>query len=147
MIITRLQAQRGDRIQLHFASHTADGAVLESTFGRKPIEVTLGDPELLPLLSSSLTGMSAGQQVQVTLLPEEAFGTRQLHLSQSVPTRLLPAQADVGDQLLVDQRGDPFDAWILRREGDRAIVDANHPLVGEKIIFTLRIEEICRDES
>ena len=68
--------QMGSRISLHFALLMPGGEEIDTTRRGKPAALTLGDGNLLPGFESALLGLSAGDDAQLIVPAEQAFGER-----------------------------------------------------------------------
>ena len=64
---------------------------------------------------------------------------------QEIPSSALQGidEVTVGMQLQSqDQDGNPFVVSVIKIEDDKITVDANHPLAGETLHFSVSIEEV-----
>ncbi|MCB1788775.1 MAG: FKBP-type peptidyl-prolyl cis-trans isomerase, partial [Gammaproteobacteria bacterium] len=75
----------GSRVTLHLSILLEDGTEAISTFGEEPLSVTMGDGTLQPGLELAIYGLAAGDQQTLNLLPEQAYGLRDLALIQQMP--------------------------------------------------------------
>ena len=62
-----------------------DGTVLDSSDGGEPLAYLHGQGNIIVGLEEALEGLSAGDAVDVTVLPEKAYGERRDDLIQVVP--------------------------------------------------------------
>ena len=62
------------RITLHFELAMSDGAVVDTTFDKKPATFEFGDGQLPDGFQECLANMTAGQESTFEVLPEKAFG-------------------------------------------------------------------------
>ena len=103
---------------------------------------------ILPRLGEVLSGRSVGDQVEVTVGPEEGFGPHRPELTfiddlKNVPSEFRQIGAEVE---MKNDRGESKKFVVSKIEGDKLTVDGNHPLAGKTITFHLTITEI-RDAS
>ena len=82
--------------------------------------------------------MSVGETKTVTLPPELAFGIRKPELERRVSRVSMP-DVDEGDQLSAYFEDQKVDVWIQRLEGGKVVVDANHPLAGETLVYEIEL--------
>ena len=68
--------QMGSRISLHFALLMPGGEEIDTTRRSKPASLTLGDGNLLPGFEESLVGLAAGDDAQLVVPADKAFGER-----------------------------------------------------------------------
>ena len=74
----------------------AAGEVIESSADGEPLAYLHGAGDLIPGLESALVGKSAGDRVQVEVLPALAYGDRDDALQRSVPKKDL---VELGDDI------------------------------------------------
>lgn len=113
--------------------------------GSRPIQYVHGCGALFARLEAALEDRGIGEVVRVRLLPEDAFGRRDVELVQDVPRDALPTGEDirVGNTLTGhDEAGRAVEFRITAIEDDRVILDANHPLAGETLVFEVEIQAV-----
>ncbi|MGB2181771.1 MAG: FKBP-type peptidyl-prolyl cis-trans isomerase, partial [Pseudomonadales bacterium] len=64
------------QVTLHFALRTDNGNEIDSTFGKQPAKLNIGDGNLLPDFEACLMGLKVGDRETFTMPPEKAFGQR-----------------------------------------------------------------------
>jgi len=112
-----------------------------------PVLVVAGSGSLLPGLEDEVAGMKVGEEKEVVLLPEKAFGARRADLLKVVPVSELKKHEIPpipGMPVMIDNI-----PGIIRSVGSgRAVIDFNHPRAGEKIKYKIKIvEKIEKDED
>ncbi|MEQ8483266.1 MAG: peptidylprolyl isomerase [Pseudomonadales bacterium] len=147
-LITRDSDRRigpGCRVTLHFAIHLESGEEVDTTRRGRPATFEVGDGNLLPGFEAALMGMRAGDDAQIVLPPEEAFG---VHNRDNV--RLLERErfrdVELEPGLVVSfAAADGELPGVVRRLFERTVeVDFNHPLAGRPVVFDvsiLRVED------
>lgn len=138
----------GAAVTLHLAIRLEDGTEAISTFDEEPVSLIIGDGTLLAGLELALYGLKAGETQTLNLLPEQAYGTRDLALIRHMPMtdfdgNFAPQTGQVVAFSLPS--GDEAPGTILRVDEGRIEVDFNHPLAGHEI--TLRVEILKVAES
>jgi FKBP-type peptidyl-prolyl cis-trans isomerase SlyD len=119
------------------------GEILDTSSGRPPLTYLHGVGALVPGLETALDGKAAGDAVDVTLTPDEGYGTRDERLVRKVPLRKLRDQnVAVGRRVPADMDGGPRLVLITALHGDYATVDANHPLAGKTLAFAVKVVEV-----
>jgi FKBP-type peptidyl-prolyl cis-trans isomerase 2 len=87
-------------------------------------------------------GMSIGDKRTIEIAPEDAYGQVVEGMVSEVPLENLPENVKVGDQLQgMTERG-PVMVVVKEVNETSAMVDANHPLAGKKLIFDLELVSI-----
>lgn len=128
------------RVTLHFALLLDTGEEVDTTRRGPPATFVMGDGSLLPGFESALLGMKAGDDVHITLEPDQAFGQRNpsnvriLDSGQFRDMQLEPGLmvsfAAVDGEL----------PGVVRRVFDSTVeVDFNHPLAGRRVVFDVSI--------
>jgi FKBP-type peptidyl-prolyl cis-trans isomerase 2 len=115
------------------------------------MEYEHGAEEIAPALEDALLGKSVGEEVRVTLPPEDAFGVPDPALIIVVPRSEIPPEIplSVGEYLPVALEGasadlaeEEIDFRIVEVGEDEVVLDANHPLAGEHVTFALEVLSI-----
>ena len=139
------QAKNGDTVKVHFTGRLENGEVFTESEVETPIEVTLGNGELLPGFERGIVGMEVGEKKTISVSPEEAYGPRQEDLlveinKSNLPEHVTPA---IGQGLRI-RRSDGDDIHVIISDMTETTVtlDANHPLAGATLFFDLELVEI-----
>ena len=108
-----------------------------------------GANNIIPGLETALTGKSAGDSLNVSVEPSEAYGERDPEKTQSVPRNMFPEDTEIelGMQFHAQgPGGETLVVTIAGVEGDTITVDGNHPLAGVPLNFAVEVIEV-RDAS
>lgn len=115
---------------------------------KDPVEFFYGGDDLLPKVEEALAGKQAGDEVQLHLEPEHAFGDYDAHLVCFEDRSLFPAEVSPGMQFEGLPEGAatpnmPADAIYTVTEvyDEHVVLDGNHPLAG----VALRLHVTVRD--
>ena len=139
------QAQAGDKVKVHYTGTFDDGTVFDSSDGRDPLEFTLGEGMVIPGFDEAITGMEPGEEKDVHIPVDKAYGPRRDDLSFSVPRSQVPDGMDpkVGDRLQVQRKdGEAAVVTVAAVDEDEITLDANHPMAGKDLNFKLNLVEI-----
>ncbi|MGB5692487.1 MAG: peptidylprolyl isomerase, partial [Flavobacteriaceae bacterium] len=134
-----------DTVQVHYTGKLKNGQVFDSTEGREPLKVTLGQGGLIPGFENGLIDMGINETKTITILKEEAYGDVREELFQSIQKGDIPESIapEVGMGLVAKgQDGSETQLRIAEVQEDHIVVDANHPLAGQDLIFELQVVEI-----
>ena len=139
-----MQVGKNRVVTLHYTLRDEQGAVLESSSGRAPMSYLHGKGNIIPGLEQALAGKAAGDQVDVTVPPEQGYGRRDDRLVQVVPRTRFAGDANLapGAQLRASGEGGARIVTVVKVERDFVTVDGNHPLAGRTLHFSVRIEEV-----
>ena len=106
----------------------------------EPLEYLQGHQNIIPGLERALEGLSAGARKQVTVNPEEGYGTHNDELIFSLPLEQFGGHApQPGMVVQLQSEEGVMMATILKTEGQQVILDANHPLAGQVLNFDVEI--------
>lgn len=136
----------GRRVSLNFALSLKNGADLENNLGGAPLGCVIGDGNLLPGFEAALTGLRAGDTLDVVLPPEQAFGLVNEDNVQKFPLYRFPPDLVLSQGLMVDfadGRADYSQAGVvLDFDKHYVTVDFNHPLAGRALRFRAVIHAV-----
>jgi FKBP-type peptidyl-prolyl cis-trans isomerase SlyD len=104
-----------------------------------------GARNIIPGLESALTGKVAGDELSVSIPPEEAYGVRDESRQQEVPREMFPedVEIEVGMQFNAQNpEGHAVMVTVTNVEENHVTVDGNHPLASVHLNFDVRIMDI-----
>lgn len=138
------QAREGDTVHVHYTGTLSDGSVFDSSRGREPLEFTLGGGQVIAGFDEAVTGMSPGEEREVTIPADQAYGDRREEMVLRVPRAQFPGEPEpeVGMQVQLSQGGQRIVARIAEVSDDSVTLDANHPLAGQDLTFALELVRI-----
>jgi FKBP-type peptidyl-prolyl cis-trans isomerase SlpA len=131
------------RVTLHFAILLDTGEEVDTTRRGKPATFVLGDGSLLPGFEEALLGMQAGDDAQIELEPEQAFGPhRRENVQLLARDRFQGVELEPG--LIVSfAAADGELPGVVRRIFEKTVeIDFNHPLAGRRIVFDVSILKV-----
>jgi len=108
-----------------------------------------GASNIIPGLENALTGKASGDEVSVSVAPEEGYGPRDDARIQEVPRDAFPPEITIEPGMQFNAQGPEGQdvmVTIAKVEGDTVTVDGNHPLAGVTLNFDVTIADI-RDAS
>jgi FKBP-type peptidyl-prolyl cis-trans isomerase SlyD len=134
----------GKVVLIHYTLHDAAGALLGSSDGGDPIAYLHGSGGIVRGLEQALTGKVAGDRVDVVVAPEMGYGLRDERLVQLIPRDRFPDPAALaaGQQFHADGPHGGRMLTVTRVEKDLVTVDANHPLAGKPLHFSVEVTEV-----
>lgn len=139
------QVSEGDLVRIHYTGRFEDGKVFDTSTQRSPLKFVAGGPQVIPGVSNAVVGMEEGQKKTVKLPPEEGYGQRNPALEQTIARKQLPEEVNVGDQLRAVQGDQEIPVWIRELNDETALIDANHPLAGQTLVFDLEVVSVGGD--
>jgi FKBP-type peptidyl-prolyl cis-trans isomerase 2 len=139
------QVKSGDKIKVHYHGKLTNGETFDSSAGREPLEFEVGSGMVIPGFDDGVTGMAVGEKKTVNIPFTEAYGPKNPEMVIEMPKDRFPAdmQVEVGMPLMMsDQQGQQFQVTIVEIKEEAVMLDANHPLAGQDLIFDLELVEI-----
>ena len=116
----------------------------------EPVEFLLGGDDLLAKIEEALQGHQAGDELQLHLEPENAFGDYDENLVFLEPRNLFPAELEEG--MTFDGAALPAGAngqiphdhiyTVTEIYPEHVVLDGNHPLAGIAIRLTAKVESV-----
>lgn len=144
------QVKSGDTVRVHYHGKLTDGTTFDSSEGREPLEFEVGSGMVIAGFDSGVTGMVVGEKKTVNIPVEEAYGEKQEEMFMEFPMDRFPEdmKPEVGMQLNMSSAdGQNFPVIVREVLEDRVVLDANHPLAGEELVFDLELVEIAGGQS
>lgn len=139
-------ATSGTTVKVHYTGTLEDGSEFDSSADRAPLQVTLGTGSVIPGFEEALIGMQVGERKTVTIPPERAYGPHQPEGVSEYPRDALPdgLEVFVGQRLQATApNGQNVALHVVDVKEDSVTLDANHPLAGKELTFSLELVEIA----
>jgi FKBP-type peptidyl-prolyl cis-trans isomerase 2 len=136
------QAKKGDNVSVHYTGKFADGVIFDSSKGREPLSFTLGEGHVIKGFDDAVTDMKIGDLKEFTVAPEEGYGLRNEEMVFDFPKEEFPKDVDlkIGMELnMSDDEGNMFQVVVTEIADEFVMLDANHPLAGKELIFTIEL--------
>jgi len=139
------QVKENSTVKVNYTGKLSEGQVFDTSEGKEPIEVTLGQGSLIPGFEKGLIDMALNEKKTITIAKEEAYGEVNPSLIQEVEKSHLPQ--DMAPQVgmgLVSKSpdGQEINLVVVEVKEESIVVDGNHPLAGKDLIFDLEVVEI-----
>jgi peptidylprolyl isomerase len=139
------QVKSGDKIKVHYHGKLTNGETFDSSAGREPLEFEVGSGMVIKGFDDGVAGMAVGEKKTINIPYNEAYGPINPDMVIEMPKDRFPTdmEIEVGLQLAMsDPQGQQFQVTIAEIKDDVVILDANHPLAGQDLIFDLELVEI-----
>jgi len=123
---------------------SVDGEIVDSTDGREPFQYIHGKNQIIPALERQLEGLKVGDEREIILGPEDAYGVLDPEAYVEIPKSQLPqVDIQVGTRLgMIGPDGARLPATIVEIRFETVLLNLNHPLAGKELHFLIRILEI-----
>jgi FKBP-type peptidyl-prolyl cis-trans isomerase SlyD len=133
-------------VAIHYTLTDAKGEVLDSSDeprGGEPLSYIHGLGMIVPGLEAALLGKSAGDQVKVTVAPEDGYGPRHDGLVQKISREEFPdGDIEVGMRFRSHGPAGTRILTVTALDDKTVTVDANHPLAGATLSFDVKVVSV-----
>ena len=139
------RAKVNDTVKVHYTGKLKNGQVFDSSLERAPIEVTLGQGQLIPGFEKELVNMEINEKKTINIPKEEAYGDINKELFHEIKKEELPNEIkpEIGMTLVAkNPDGTENQLRITDVKEDSIIIDANHVLAGQDLTFDLELVDI-----
>ncbi len=138
--------QNGDLVQVHYTGTLANGTVFDTSEGGEPLQFTVGNGEVIAGFDQAVLGMHVGESKTVTIPTNQAYGAYSEDLIFDLDRAQYQGTSapEVGQQVqLSTSEGRTMTLPVINVTDSTITVDANHPLAGKDLTFTIELVEIA----
>jgi len=139
-----MQITKHAAVSIDYVLKGDDGKVIDESGGGQ-FNFLSGAQNIIPGLESALQGKAAGDELEVTVAPAEAYGEVDSSRVQTVKREMFPEGVDiqVGAQFHgASPSGEPIVVTVASIEGDDIVIDGNHALAGQTLHFAVTVIEV-----
>ena len=139
------QAKIGDKVNVHYHGRLRDGVTFDSSAGREPLAFTVGIGQVIKGFDDAILDMKPGDKKTVDIPVNDAYGPLNEDMIFTFPLADFPEDMvpEKGMELQMnDNDGNMFTVVIREIHDDHVVLDANHPLAGQDLIFELELVSI-----
>lgn len=139
------QVKKGDKVKVHYHGKLTSGETFDSSEGRAPLEFEVGGGMVIKGFDEGVTGMNVGEKKTINIPYNEAYGPRNPEMVIEIPKERFPQdlEIEIGMPLMMsDQQGQQFQVTVVEIKETAVMLDANHPLAGQDLVFDLELVEI-----
>ncbi len=141
------KVEKNKVVQIEYILRLPDGEVLDKSEGQ-PLSYIQGIGQLIPGLEREIEGMTLGEEKDIVVKPEDAYGEYLEDAVQEVPkSAFQDTEVEVGMTFNVRTTdGRTIPVTIKEVKDDSVVVDFNHPLAGKTLHFWVKVVGL-RDAS
>ncbi len=145
------KVQVGDVVSIHLVGKTSSGEVFEDTYQSEPFVFEVGSPEIIPGLSEAVVGMSEGEEKEVVIPSDKAFGPRDQNLVRTVSRAGLELDVEPESGMLLSlildtpQGEITIPARVIEVTDEEITLDLNPPLAGENLYCSIKLVRILNE--
>lgn len=139
------QVKSGDKVKVHYHGKLTSGETFDSSEGREPLEFEVGSGMVIKGFDEGVTGMNVGDKKTLNIPFDEAYGPRQPDMIVEFPKEKFPQdmELELGMQLMMNNgAGQQFPVVVTQIKEEIVVLDANHPLAGQDLVFDIELVEI-----
>ncbi len=139
------QAKNGDVVKVHYTGKLLSGEQFDSSTGREPLEFTVGAGQMIKGFDAAMPGMKVGEKKTINIAPEDAYGPKSEDAIIEFPKENVPADMKLEPGMpltLSNQQGQPVPVIVVEVKEDVIVLDANHFLAGQELLFDVELVEI-----
>ena len=139
------QEKSGDKVKVHYHGRLTNGETFDSSEGRAPLEFEVGGGMVIKGFDEGVAGMQVGEKKTVNIPFDEAYGPRNPEMLVEFPRDKFPKdmELELGMPLMMNNGADQqFQVVVTEIKEDKVILDANHPLAGQDLVFDIELVEI-----
>ena len=130
-------------VRLDYTLTLGGGEVYDSSEESGPLDYLQGHGQLIPGLEQALYDMAVGDEKDVVVTPDLAYGEYDPEAVQELPRDMFPPEMELESGMAIDlydeDAEEELEATVEDVDDDTVVVNFNHPLAGETLNFHVRI--------
>jgi peptidylprolyl isomerase len=133
-----------DKVFVEYEGKLDSGEVFDSSalHGGKPLEFIAGIGRMISGFDKAVIGMEKGDEKEISLKPEEAYGEPNPAYVQKVPKGKFPEEIKEGMQIGIQTPNGQIPVVIKKIEENSVELDMNHPLAGKTLNFKIKLVDV-----
>ncbi|RME89802.1 MAG: peptidylprolyl isomerase [Candidatus Hydrogenedentota bacterium] len=139
-----MKIEKNKVASFHYTLKDKEGNVIDSSEGREPLKYLHGAGQLIEGMEEGLEGKEKGDEFDLEIAPEKAYGNRNEELIAEIPKSEFAQFPDlqVGMQFQLSGPAGNQVVTVKEIKDDVVVIDANHPLAGETLNFHIEVTEV-----
>ncbi|MGN5519586.1 peptidylprolyl isomerase [Halopseudomonas sp. Lyrl_26] len=140
-----MQIAANKAVSIDYTLTNDAGEVLDTSAGGEPLVYLHGAGNIIPGLERELDGKQVGDELKVTIEPEDAYGEFSADLVAVLGRNMFEGvdELEVGMQFHASAPdGGMQIVTITALDGDEVTVDGNHPLAGQRLTFEVKVAAV-----
>lgn len=135
----------GKTCKVHYRGTFNDGTQFDSSYDRgETLDFVCGAGQMIPGFDAAVANMEVGQEIDVHLMPEEAYGPSDPAGIATIELAKLPGaeELSVGEHVyLYNNYGQPIPVTVIAKDETTITFDANPPMAGKELNFHILLVE------
>lgn len=140
-----MQIEPKKAVYIDYTLTNDEGDVIDSSTEHAPLAYLHGYHNIIPGLEKALEGKKAGDELEVTIEPQDGYGEYSAELVAVVPRSAFQGveKLEPGMQFHASAPNGGTQVVVIRTiEGDNVTVDGNHPLAGQRLNFKVKVADV-----
>ncbi len=129
-------------VSISYSATDETGQVVDSNLEFEPLQYLHGHGNILEPLEAELNGLGVDEEKNVVLAPDQAYGNFDPELVFEVTREQFPEGAAELQRGSTVQSSDGLELMVTDIDGDKIVLDGNHPLAGRTLQFSVTIKGI-----
>jgi len=148
--VDKMPVKKGDKVKVEYTGKLENGQVFDTSEGKQPLEFEVGAGKIIKGFDKAIVGMKKGEEKEITLKPEQAYGDPDPKKVQKIPRDKLPEGKEPKPGMMLamktpDGRQVPVK---IKEVSDKDItIDLNHPLAGKTLNFKIKVIDINSEDA
>ena len=138
------KVESNSTVSVNYTGKLESGEIFDTSLveGREPLVTQLGQNQLIKGFENGLIDMVVGEKKTVTIESEDAYGPYNDFMVEEVEKEKLPGEVEVGTALQAQTKMGPINFVVKEVKEGTVVLDGNHPLAGQRLIFDLEVVDV-----
>lgn len=142
----------GKQVAVHYTLYAVsdEKEMIEETRNDDPMRFVFGQDSMLAKFEEALLGLAAGDAFTISIPCDEAYGQEQENLFIEYPKSMFIEDGELDEEIfqegeiipLESPEGDIIEGVVCEVKLNSIILDFNHPLAGEDLLFEGRVVSV-----
>ena len=132
-------------VSIAYQLRSQDGVLIDEAPDNQPLVYLQGHNNLIVGLEKALDGKAVGETFEVRVSPEEGYGQYNDAMVQRVPKAAFEGAVEElkpGMRFIAETDLGPLPVVITDVDGDEVVVDGNHMLAGQELLFNVKVIDV-----
>jgi len=140
-----MKVENNKVVTFHYTLKFDSGEVFDSTTLHNPVNILVGQHQVIPGLEKAIMGMRVGETKDGIIEPRNAYGYFNEKLVKAYPRKFIPSSIALHIGRIIKARkknGQMVNVVVKSYNETEVVLDLNHPGAGQKVNFKTRIINI-----
>jgi FKBP-type peptidyl-prolyl cis-trans isomerase SlyD len=139
-----MQIQDNSVVSFDYTLKSDAGELIDSSEGHEPLTYLHGVGQIVLGLEQAMAGQQPGDELSVTVEPDQAYGQHDPQLVQPIPRDRFEGidRIEPGMQFTAQTEAGPRTVTVTEVADDQVTIDANHPLAGQTLHFDVTVRDV-----